>query len=113
MALVLYPTKFYFFVLKIPFVFPLKFWTRIENEPSLGDTDGFFESYLKQPSDTEASLFKKSASEFLSSVTNVVPQIAIFPLKYSRENSEDSILSTITKSLTQSNVLWHMMMKDT
>ena len=30
----------------------------------LGDTDGFFSSYLQQPSDTKASLFKKTSNDF-------------------------------------------------
>ena len=31
----------------------------------IGDTDGFFSSYLQQPSDTQASVFKKSTDQFL------------------------------------------------
>ena len=30
----------------------------------LGDTDGFFSSYLQQPSDTKASLLKKTSNDF-------------------------------------------------
>ena len=34
----------------------------------LGDTDGFFSSYLQQPSDTKASLFKKSTNDFFQNL---------------------------------------------
>ena len=54
----------------------------------LGDTDGFFSSYLQQPSDTKATLFKKSTNQFLDSFNSKIPQIAIFPPRYGRQSSE-------------------------
>ena len=54
----------------------------------LGDTDGFFSSYLQQPSDTKATLFKKSTDKILDSFNSKIPQIAIFPPRFGRKLSE-------------------------
>ena len=56
----------------------------------LGDTDGFFSSYLQQPSDTKATLFKKSTDMLLDSFNSKIPQIAIFPPRFGRKLSEAS-----------------------
>ena len=56
----------------------------------LGDTDGFFSSYLQQPSDTKATLFKKSTDKLLDSFNSKIPQIAIFPPRFGRKLSEAS-----------------------
>ena len=53
----------------------------------LGDTDGFFSSYLQQPSDTKATLFKKSTDKLLDSFNSKIPQIAIFPPRFGRKLS--------------------------
>ena len=55
----------------------------------LGDTDGFFSSYLQQPSDTKATLFKKSTDKLLDSFNSKIPQIAIFPPRFGRKLFED------------------------
>ena len=55
----------------------------------LGDTDGFFSSYLKQPtSDTKATLFKKSTDKLLDSFNSKIPQLAIFPPRFGRKLAE-------------------------
>ena len=54
----------------------------------LGDTDGFFSSYLQQPSDTKATLFKKSTDKLLDSFNSKIPQIAIFPPRFGRKLSK-------------------------
>ena len=49
----------------------------------LGDTDGFFSVYLRQPSDSKSSLFRKWATAFKESLQK--SSIALFPAKLSRE----------------------------
>ena len=68
---------------------------------NLGDTDGFFSSYLQQPSDTQASLFRKSASQFLSLLSFGSAPLNIFTYKVGRSNG-GSLLDILTKTLAES-----------
>ena len=68
---------------------------------NLGDTDGFFSSYLQQPSDTQASLFRKSASQFLSMLSLGSAPLNIFTYKLGRSN-EGSVLDILPKSFYES-----------
>ena len=68
---------------------------------NLGDTDGFFSSYLKQPGDTQASLFRKSASQFLSMISFGSAPLNVFTYKLGR-SYESSVLGSVWDILTQS-----------
>ena len=75
----------------------------------LGDTDGFFSLYLRQPSDSKASLFKKWANSKLNELNQKFKSSSLsFPPKFSREEDEvlefeqNVLLPSLTKSVTQS-----------
>ena len=75
----------------------------------LGDTDGFFSMYLRQPSDSKASLFRKWANSKLSELNQKFKSSPIsFPPKFSREEDEtlkfeeNVLLPSLTKSVTES-----------
>ena len=68
---------------------------------NLGDTDGFFSSYLQQPSDTQASLFRKSASQFLSMLSFGSAPLNIFTYKFGR-SKEGSVMDILPKSFPES-----------
>ena len=67
---------------------------------NLGDTDGFFSSYLQQPSDTQASLFRKSASQFLSMFSFGSAPLNVFTYKLGR-SYEGSVLGSVWDILTR------------
>ena len=74
---------------------------------NLGDTDGFFSSYLQQPDDTQASLFRKSASQFLSMISFGSAPLNVFTYKLGRSYESsvlDSVWDILTKSLHQSKI---------
>ena len=75
---------------------------------NLGDTGGFFSSYLQQPSDTQASLFRKSASQFLSMFSFGAAPLNVFTYKLGRAN-EASVLGSVwdifTKTFYQSKMV--------
>lgn len=75
----------------------------------LGDTDGFFSMYLRQPSDSKGSLFKKWANSKLSELNQKFKGSSIaFPPKFSREEEEalefekNLLIPSLTKSVTES-----------
>ena len=74
---------------------------------NLGDTDGFFSSYLKQPGDGQASLLWKSASQFLSLFSFGSSPLNVFTYKVGR-SYESSVLGSVwdilTKSVYQSKI---------
>ena len=70
---------------------------------NLGDTDGFFSSYLQQPSDTQASLFRKSASQFLSMISFGAVPLNIFTYKIGRSN-DGPVLGFLTNTVSESNI---------
>ena len=74
---------------------------------NLGDTDGFFSSYLQQPDDTQTSLFRKSASQFLSMISFGSAPLNVFTYKLGRSYESsvlDSVWDILTKSLHQSKI---------
>ena len=73
----------------------------------LGDTDGFFSMYLRQPSDSKSSLFKKWANSKLMELNQKFKESSIsFPTKFSREEEEtlekNLLIPALTKSVTES-----------
>ena len=75
----------------------------------LGDTDGFFSMYLRQPRDSKASLFKKRANNKFSELRNKIQSSSIdFPPKFSREEEEvlefeqNVLIPSLAKSVTES-----------
>ena len=75
----------------------------------LGDTDGFFSMYLRQPSDSKASLFKKWANNKFSELRKKIQSSSIdFPPKFSREEEEalefeqNVLIPSLAKSVTES-----------
>ena len=74
---------------------------------NLEDTGGFFYPYLQQPDDTQASLFRKSASQFLSMISFGSAPLNVFTYKLGRSYESsvlDSVWDILTKSLHQSKI---------
>ena len=75
----------------------------------LGDTDGFFSMYLRQPSDSKGSLFKKWANSKINEFNQKFKSSPIsFPPKFSREEEEalefeqNVLIPSLTKSVAES-----------